>query len=417
MNNNMFNNFLTTLRVNRKYIITTIILMLFICGGVFSYLWLVREKAISKLPTANKEGVEKFLHYYSQSYNPDVFTIHALNLNISSEDKIINKLEGRFSVLGNFLEKGKFLVCKERDWPAVCDNKLYILDAETGELKEFITLEEGKHFESAAFSHDKNFLAYTLYQLEKDNEKAAGEVWIYNLKEKTHKKIFEKRPLLLYAGLKVLGWNSKDDKVVIREMGGDAGEIWGDIYLVEINKTEGNYKKIEVGEGQKNFLVGELSPNGENFLYIFCKKPTSEGPEEYAYSSCEEGAEIRIYNFATSGSTLIYKNLSYSDNILRRKLRVIDSALWQDDENIIFSIPDGIYKINLKSKQPEELYRFEWRNPNEIFKFPSMISYADKDFVIYNRYNLHEGTFILDLTTKKVMELGKRMFDIDGFLR
>jgi len=412
MNNQKFNNFLKDRRINWKSVIILFILILLAYGGILVYLWLIKDKKETEGCRGN------FLFYYSESYNPAIFILSAMNLDIASEDKIIAKLDGSFSVLGKSLEKGKFLICRAEGWP--CGNKLYSLDTETGELEDFLTIEEGKSFASAVFSHNKNFLAYTLYSEAKENFRdTTGEVWIYDVEKKTHRKIFEKRPLVLYATLRVLGWNSEDNKVVVREMGSDAGAFWGEIYLIDTNKDTDNYKEIGAREGEGrlvNILLGELSPNGENWLYINCEEPTHE-EDFYGYLSCEEGEDILVYNFEKMNFSLLYKNLTNPDNSLRRKLRIITSAVWQDDENIIFSIPEGIYKINLVSKQLEQLYKFLWYNPDEIFKFPASIRYADQDIVIYERYNLYEGTFILDIATKKIIELGGRMFDVEGFLR
>jgi hypothetical protein len=399
-------------KTNWKALLVLVILAVIVGGGSLWYSkQVIQVHKISQTQQQKKdeetEQSGKFLYYYSQSYDPALFSIYRFNFDIAENDNLVAKFNGDFSIIGKSLGEGKFFVCRSETWP--CDNKLYILDVKTGELKEYLAAEEGKSFRSAVFSHNKNFLAYTLLKINTNAElgevKETGEVWIYDLEEKNHRKIFEQE--LGWTSLFVEGWNKKDNKLIVRELGGEGGQSWGAIYLVEATKTVDNYTEIPLlGD---DFLFGTLSPDGENWLYHYCEKPTWEYPES---ESCEEGAEIEMYNFEESNSTTIYKNTFHPDNIYRRKLRVINSVVWQDSENIIFSIPQGIYKIDLDSKQPEELYAFNWSDPDAIFRLPPWVEYANDDIVIYHRGE----NFILNLSTKKNMGLGKNMSDINWFL-
>jgi hypothetical protein len=404
--------FITQGKTNWKFLLIVIILAVVVGEGSLWYSkQIIQVHKISQTQQQKEdkeiEQSNKFLYYYSQSYNPALFTIYKFNFDIAAKDKLVAKLNGYFSIIGKTLEEGKFFASKS--YP---DSKLYILDVKTGEVKKYLAAEEGKIFESAVFSHNKNFLAYTLLK-NTDNAgvgevREMGEIWIYDLKEKSHRKIFETE--LFMSGLFIKGWNKEDNKLVVGNLGGEGGESWGTIYLVDTTKTTDNYSEIR-GPSVDDFLFGTLSPDGENWLYHYCEKPTSENHPEYW--GCEEGAEIEIYNFEKSESTTIYQNTLHSDNIYKSKLRIINSAVWQDNENIIFSIPQGIYKINLYSKKPEELYTFYWSDPDEIFRSPPWLIYANDNVVIYYRGGEH---FILNLSTKKNMGLGKNISDINWFL-
>jgi len=404
--------FITQGKTNWKFLVIVIVLALIVGGGA---LWHARrpEKPYQPPEIKKTEQSNNFLYYYYQSYNPDSFTIKRFNFDISKEDNLVAKLDDNFSIIGKYSENGKFFARRGELWES--GNKLYILDVKTGELKEFLSVEEGKGFDSAVFSHDKKFLAYSLFKNVNANGgedvKEIGEVWIYDLMGKNNIKIFETE--LFMSGLFVEGWNKKDDKLIVRELGGEGGESWGRVYLVETIKTVDNYLEIPqppqpIGN---DFLFGALSPDGENWLYHSCEKPTSENHPEYW--GCEEGAKIIAYNFEKSESATIYQNTLHADNIYKSKLRVINSTIWQDNENIIFSIPQGIYKINLYSKKPEELYTFYWSNPDEIFRSPPLLIYARDNVVIYYRGGEH---FILNLSTKKNIGLGKNISDISWFL-
>src|SRR4030042_3716738 len=341
-------------KTNLKYILIVVISAVIVSGGILIYsINFARKDFLGNQPeienlknNGNKlEKNAKPLYYYFQSYDPDLFTLADLNPDISLEDKISAKLEGSFSVLGEFSEEGKFLVCENKDWP--CSNKLSVLNLETGELKDFLIVEEKKGFASAVFSQDKKLLAFSVHSENFGN--TAGEIWIYDVAAREKKKVFEKNRLMIYSRLKVLGWNKENNKLIIQEAGGDGGAVWGKVYLVDIqdngeingiknNHINNNYKEIEIKAEEKDyFLQGKLSPDGDNWIYLFCKYPTLE---DFEYTSCEEGAEIMIYNFKELSSFSLYKNLAHRNNIYRQKLRIINSAVWLNSEDVIFSTPE-----------------------------------------------------------------------------
>ena len=423
-------NFAAKYKINLKY--TLILVSVALATGlailIFSKIFVPGEftiplpevKNLAANSKKDSENIKPLYYYYSQANEPDMFRVIKLDTDISSENIVTVELEGHFSVIGKFSEEGKFFVTSEES-----PNKLSVLNPENGELKEFFVVEEKKEFISAIFSPDKKFLAFSL--VSGDYAKAAGEVWILDLEKKERKKIFEKNRLLLYSELKVLGWKDGNGKIIIQEIGNDALVVWGKIYLVDTKnggeeKSEqdtnhlNSYKEVEIKASEADsFLRGQLSPDGKKWLYISCKNPTPE--DDYDYSSCEEGAEILVYSFEEASSLSLYRNLTNINNPFKKKLRVINSAIWLDSDNIIFTIPDGIYKVNLGSKEAAELHEFKWTDPDDIFKSPSKIIYADDDVIIYARQNFNAGNFILNLKTKKTIEIEDENFTIDGFLK
>lgn len=334
------------------------------------------------------------IFYYHQSYNPDNFYIYKFGKELSADDKLISKQWGRFNVFGKYISNQQFLIGKA--------NELYVFDAASREFKEILnTKNEKKSFMSAVLSHSKNSIAYSVLN-GGDDYNFGGEIWLYDIKTGEAKKIFEKSTLMLYAGLDVLGWSKEDSKIIAREMGGDAGAIWGKIYLIDVNTAVISEvsldSKIEV-----DFLEGSLNPDGEKWLYNYCQNPKGDSLVEPV--ECEEGEEIMVYDFKTGVHSPVYKNLTHNDNIFKGKIRIIFSSVWQDRDKVVFSIPDGIYRADIDSKKTEEIYKFIWSNPEDIAKFGSYLVKASGNYVFFERYNLYSGFFVLDAGSKKIMEV------------
>jgi hypothetical protein len=414
MNSSITNNIRKRVNIIKKIALFFFILAFLIVGGVIGY-YFFSTRNVTSPSTISGEKIEEEkkqrspLYYYFQSREPAIFTIYEFNPDTPTEKKIIARLEDYFRVL-DYAEKEEKLLLKS-------DNKLYLFDLKNKQLIELFGLEKEKYINDAIFSSDKKSLAYavTIGTTISNVYRQKGEVWIYDLETNTHKKVFEIKELVVNGVLAVLKWNEKDNKLIVRETGSDVGLLWGNIYLIDTTREKSNYKEI-VEElklddiNYEKFLRGKPSPDGKNWLYIFCETPIWDLEEHQ--SLCDVGEEIRIYNFDKGTISSIYRNLNHPYDINRKKKRLIHSAVWQDNENIVFSIPDGIYKVNIQSKSMEEIYRF----PETYKGHPPVIEFANKDFVVYDGYEMGGNYNILDINTKKVIRIIEKNFKVDGIL-
>lgn len=335
---------------------------------------------------------QKSIYYYNQTYNPAVFSVYKFNLELSVLSEKLFSKEINVQVLSSLKENNKYLFGDE--------NKIYILDVSSGQLQEIFSINKNEgNFMDAAMSNDKNKIAFSLDTDPEMYRNKKAELWIYDLKTKQKNKIFED-VLGLYTGMSVLGWGDSDKYIVLREMGGDAGAIWGGVIIVD-TKSPYNVQKIN---NDRNFLLGHLSPNGNLWLYFECDKPTGEHPIEDR-TECEEGEQLKVYDFRTKETKSVYRNISHGNNTMKGKLRTVSGSIWQNDDSIIFSIPDGIYKLVLSTQAATELYKFEWNDPEEVFNQPTYLTLADNDFIVFERYNHYAGKWILDLESGRVTEM------------
>lgn len=361
---------------------TALITVLIVGLGVISF-WK------SNKATLNTAG----LYYYFNNYDPDSFSIYRFSSDISEIDQplIINNQHLR--IYGKYLGKNEILTSDK--------NNLYSTNVVTGEQEIIITSETGKIITGASVNSNKNQLVYST--TEGNGMEGTGEVWLYNLNTKETQRIFQ-RSLGIYAVLSVLGWNDDNSKIVTLEAAGDAGLVGGVLHLIDADAPYAA-TEIIVDESKEYFVRGKLSPDGRKWLYAHCATPLTS--QSVPGSTCSAGEELFVYDFESSKHQSIYKNISHGDNISNDKLRIIFSSAWLDNDTVAFSNPDGIYKTSIISPQPVELYRFTWSSPEDINKNRTDVVLAGNKYVVFQRYGIYDGTFILDTKSKKVSEISQ----------
>lgn len=362
---------------------TALITVLIVGLGVISF-WK------SNKATLNTTG----LYYYFNNYDRDSFSIYRFSNDISEIDQplIINNQHLR--IYGKYLGKNEILTSDK--------NNLYSTNVVTGEQEMIIAGETGKIITGASVNLTKNQLVYSV--TEGNGMEGTGEVWLYNLSTKKTQMIFQKS-LGIYTVLSMRGWNGSNSKIVILEAAGDAGLVGGVLRLINADAPYAPTEIIVDESIKTGFVRGKLSPDGRKWLYAYCSTP--QNSQSDPGTNCPTGEELFVYDFESSKHHSIYKNISHGNNISADKLRIIFSSMWLDNDTVAFSNPDGIYKTSIVLPQTVELYRFTWSSPEDINKNRTDIVLAGNKYIVFQRYGIYGGTFILDIKSKKVSEISQ----------
>lgn len=297
------------------------------------------------------------------------------------------------------------------------DSNLKVLDVSTGKLEPLFDLPSDVFVRDVAISKDKQWLAYGRNYEGSENGKGSGEIWLYNLQTKEQKQLVKKTELGLYQGFSVLGWRDNDKELIVNDLGGDAGQTWGDIY--QVNAETGQYKKVTpVAEKNKmEFLRGELSPSGDKWLFEFCTQPDASANDDVPnYNPCASGTELRTYDFGTQQTKTVYHNLRYDNNVDKNILRTFMSYIWQDDENIVAAAPGALLAIPANGNaKAEELHAYDRYNPQNFKNHYRQLQSAGSDYIVFSD---DAGWHVLNRSTKKLLsiDLSSNRQDIIGWL-
>lgn len=362
---------------------TALITVLIVGLGVISF-WK------SNKATLNTAG----LYYYFSNYDPDSFSIYRFSSDISDIDQPLITKNQHLRIYGKYLGKNEILTSDK--------NNIYSTNVVTGEQEMIITGETGTIITGVSVNSNKSQLVYSV--TEGNGMEGTGEVWLYNLNTKETQRIFQ-RSLGIYAVLNVLGWNDDNSKIVTLEAAGDAGLVGGVLRLIDADAPYAATEIIVDESIKEGFVRGKLSPDGRKWLYAYCATPLNS--QSVPGTTCPAGEELFVYDFESSKHQSIYKNISHGDNISNDKLRIIFSSMWLDNDTVAFSNPDGIYKTSIILPQPVELYRFAWSSPEEINENRTDLVLTGNKYIVFQRYGIYGGTFILDIKSKKVSEISQ----------
>jgi WD40 repeat protein len=330
------------------------------------------------------------------SGNDTQLSVNLYNFLNSGEtpDKLVKNLGSSVvGVVGKYLGRNHHVVT------TYLDNKVLDLDVTNGEMKELFTMPERSSLRSVALSSDGQWLAYGRNYEGVDN---GGEIYLFNPETKEQKELVKRTKLDTYVGYSVLGWRNNDKQLVVAALGGDAGPIWGDIYLVDAVTGE-MVAVAPLPENQKMaFLRGSLSPDSDRWLYSICEKP-GQAPDDGLTEPCPAGAELRVYDFDSKQTKVIYQNTRYGNNTNAAILRTIMSFVWQDDTTIVAAVPGGLLQLNATgSGEPVELLTYDGTDPQEFTRNYTTLFDADENLVVYQR---DQDIFVFNKKTKKVTGL------------
>lgn len=205
---------------------------------------------------------------------------------------------------------------------------------------------------------------------------------IVSLKNQQNKEsipLTEKSPL--YAGFGFLAATPDSKTIYLHETGGDGGAIWSQWYKVDRNtKIVQKLEKLPpVARGEDNPTTSFFSPDRTKLAYIdfsavveqadldfkdynrggyvgaCLKDSSSNAVQKYQ----PEGGTIMIQDLKTGNTNEIFRNLSYSNNVCKNVARRIVSLKWLDNSRLAFETIDGVYAIDINTKQQQTLFTFE----------------------------------------------------------
>ncbi len=378
-----------------KIIVTILMTMIFI-GGAFFYFYTNQlfgcknfyAEELLEEEVQNNITQTKSIYYYNKDYNPDIFSVHKFNLESPVVSEEISSRGADIINTSSLKQKNRYLFNTE--------DKVYTLNVESGESEEIFSIGDSEGMiTSAVVSLGEDKIVYSMsFSISEEGTRERGEIWIYDRDTKENKKIFEDTVKSLYSSLEVLGWGNNDNHIIFRRRGGDHEGFWGWGFIVDIESSY-EVKKVD----NISFAEGKLSPDGNFWLFVNCDKTIHAGFEKIG---CETGDELKAYNFLTQEVQVVYKNLEHENNTFKSKLRLIYDFAWQDDKNIIFSIPDGIYRLALPMNTISEIYKFHFYDSNEV---KSVFLYlATKEFIVFGSSSRY-SKFIIDLSNGRVTEM------------
>jgi hypothetical protein len=353
-------------------------------------------------------GESYALYYYSSS------EVYGLNLDSSQPDEKVLAIKGYINPFSRYLDKDQYL--------AGSDGKLLIMNLKARKTEELLSKPQDGEVGGAALSPDNKTLAYSLNFESYDESKVNGprnnnrtEVWLMDVATKQKKKILDLNNLQLYVGLRSLAWNASGSTIIAEGLGGDAGAVWGHLYVIDPSQNN-KYRAIAAPKSiGHSFLLGKLSPDGERWLYAYCDRPAVQ--QDIGDHRCPAGDELYIYHFKTARHEKIYQNTNHEGNVYAERLRVIYDHLWLNDHEIAVSVPGAIYKINLAKKQLELLLSSDIEDVEKIHMDTVGVIWSSDNYLAFRRYNNASGVFLLDLRSKKVTQVGAQLgSNLAGFL-
>ena len=177
----------------------------------------------------------------------------------------------------------------------------------------------------------------------------------------------------LYAFVSIAGVTSDGSIAYLREAGGDAGESWGAHYrwdkatnsvqkLGDFVITERLGDFVITGEKEDSgYLLDALNPSATLALRVqratyapddldkrFGPRPclTKRAFDSGKYNSI--GHELVVRDMSTQAERVVHRNLVGARNLCRNHLRTIAAPRWYNDHTIVFSMPYGIYEIDIR---------------------------------------------------------------------
>ena len=391
-----------------KYLIVPIILLVALaCVGAGYYYFtkpisvvVPEEKPVQEEEVKVKAGASFYLTMDSEgdSAVDKAVRLYQYSQDSSEEDKQILEIkEKNFSVIG---EMGDFRYIVNSE------NKISLLDASKGKIDLLFELAENPLIRDVAVSEDKQWLAYARnYEGNEANGKSGGSIWLYNFETKEQKEIVKKTELGVYQGFSINGWRNSDKELIVSGLGGDAGAVWGDIY--QVNIATGELVKVNpvVEKDKMDFLRGDLSPDGNKWVYSHCEQPDVASREKDNYGACTSGAELRVYDFGTKEVKPIYQNLRYDNNEDKSVLRTFGEYKWEDDNNIIAVVPGAILDISSGTKKVEEVYLFDLYDPMAFKnRYMSLMDVSEDQVVFYR----DDAWQVFDRASQKLVNIDKK---------
>ena len=186
----------------------------------------------------------------------------------------------------------------------------------------------------------------------------------------------EKSPL--YAGFGFLAATPDSKTIYLHETGGDGGLIWSQWYKIDrdTRKVQKLEKLPPVAKGGDNPTISVFSPDRTKLAYadfstIVDQADLGKEYKEGYFGQCLEyntnllqkyssfGGTVMVQNLSTGKTDEVFRNLSYQDNYCKNVGNRIVSLKWLDNSRLAFETIDGVYVLDINTKQQQTLFTFE----------------------------------------------------------
>lgn len=407
--------------LNKKEIyILSVLLLLAILVLILVFADIAKIKDFIKNPIVGKSD-NSFLpiFYFTDNYNGSEgqLTVFQASSDLTVSDKKIVNLDPKYNILS--ANGDVALLSKE-------GKTLELLKLPSGQIDTLVEVKKGRRVMSAKLLQDDNLFVYITSS---DNLwERAEDSWLHilDIKSGETKDFFLSKESPIYSSFRIASVRDNGSEVLLLEMGGDGGGIWAKAYVLDtITKKLSEVKDISEGSYFSDSVIGDYEQGfynvpamgltndvGTKSVYVKKVKYNENDLEtdltkDYAYgclkdykSYYDEGQSLYIHDFETGEDQQIYVNLSAPDNFCKNIVRRIDSVVWLDNETLLFSTPDQIFRIKSDGSSLETVYEYERYYDPKTVKRP-YISYATSGFIMFR-----EGQ-ILDLKSGKMITVNK----------
>ena len=221
--------------------------------------------------------------------------------------------------------------------------------------------------------------ALALVTAEGLDERAENSVLrIFSLRDRLEKENYLLREKsALYAGFSLLGMTTDGRIIYLRETSSDGGYVWSQWH--KVNRDTKNAQALEdlppVAKYEEGPTISVLNPSLTRLVYADFSTmvdPTDLGGEyQEGFDQCLKFNTNLLQKYASLGGIImmrdlntgttheIFRNLSYQNNYCKNVGSRIVSLKWLDDSRLVFETIDGVYVIDVETRQRRTLLTFE----------------------------------------------------------
>ena len=420
--------------INTKIIWVGGLLLIILVATFFVYKWLFNKSGISP-STNNSQNIisnidshgtlEVFYYTVDDSSQQNAqYKIFKVSPNLEKADVNTHSFTiagaGQyFSTITDSWKKNIILFITNSETQSV----IYSLDvsSQNSQPQVLITIpldsNKGEIVSDARFLDDGNSLTF----ITANDKNARAENSVLHIVSLQNQQNQESIPLSevspLYAGFGFLAATPDGKTIYLHETGGDAGAIWSQWYKVDrITKTVQKLEKLPpVAKGEGNPTISVFSPDRTKLAYIDFSAIVEQADldfedynsGDYVGGPCLKGSNA-IQKYEPDGGTIMiqdlrigntieaFRNLSYSDNFCKNVARRIISLKWLDNSRLAFETIDGVYVLDINTKQKQTLFTFESTTSPGQQTRPSILS-IQMPYIVFS-----DGSIVQTNTNKRL---------------
>lgn len=348
-------------------------------------------------------------HYYVRGYEPDAQGNNTLELYKTSKDltKLDTKLNSlKVSNSTNIIlkswKKGTILIKTETASHYVIQTLELTLNAQPQTILE-VSKDLGNQIFDARLLNEGKTLAYITYTSKNPKESNNVVLHVQNLGESTVKSIPLADTVGLYTGFWFVAKSPDENTLYLSEGGGDGGRSWATWHKADLamQKVEKLANLPIISKETNNPAYTIINPSATYAAFIDMselpdeadlEKPDSTealiGCLDYAVTNvlqkyANTGGTVSVTNLKTGQTQEVYRNLNYGNNLCQNKARRIISILWLDDKTLAVQTIDGVYSLDIETKQGKELYYFKQSSsPGQVTR-PMLVS-IEQPFILFD---------------------------------